>query len=194
MTQPRFNSLKRFSLGIGTVALLGIVGGIAWTFTPSYSVYHIQQALETHDYERFAKYVDMERVVGNAFDELGLKKQAKKEPPSSRDSLVRLLSKSIQTLSSEIRNVVSAGVEIAIEQTISDRSRALPKIPTFAVVGAVFAEKTEDGLRSSPIPLKNGEKIEIKMDKSAEGVWRVVEVTNIQALLDQLKQRYVEKK
>lgn len=194
MTQPRFNSLKRFFIGIGLVTLLLIVGGIAWTFTPSYSVYHIQQALETHDYERFARYVDIERVVGNTFDELGLKKQAKKEPPSSRDSLVRLLRKGIQSLSGEIRNIASAGVEIAVEQTITDRNRDLPEIPTLAVVGALFAEKTEDGLRSSPIPLKNGEKIEIKMDKSAEGVWRVVEVTNIQALLDQLKQRYVEKK
>ena len=194
MTQPSF--LKRFFISIGIMTLLLIAGGIAWTFSPSYSVYHIQQALEDHDYERFARYVDMERVVGNAFDELGLKKPSKqkKEPPRSGDSLATLLRRGIQSLSGEIRNVVSAGVEIAVEQTIVDRNRELPQIPTFAVVGAIFARQTQDGLRSSSIPLKNGEEIEIKMDKSVEGVWQVVEVTNIQALLDQLKRRYVDKK
>src|SRR5688500_5886403 len=31
--------------------VLGVGGGYAWTFTPSYSLYCLKHALETHDYE-----------------------------------------------------------------------------------------------------------------------------------------------
>ena len=77
-----------------------------------------------------------------------------------------------------------------VEQAITDRNRTLPEIPTLAIIGAIFAGETQDGMRRFPIPIKNGEEIEVNMRKSDEGVWRVVEVTNVEALLAQLKKRY----
>ncbi len=183
---------NKFILGAGACVVLVLVSYIAWMSAPSYSLYQIQQALETHDYGRFARYVDVESVAGNAFDELGQFKQHKEDKPSAGDALVDLLRKGLKSLSGEIRNVVSAGADIVVEQVITDRNRSLPEIPTWVIIGAVFAGETQDGMRRFPVPIKNGEEIEVTMRKSDEGVWRVVEVSNVEALIAQLKERYVD--
>lgn len=164
--------------------------GLAWTFTPSYSLYHIQRALETHDYERFARYVDIDSVVGHAVDELGLK-SPQPDRAVDGDSLADLVRQGLQILSGEIRGLVSAGVGFVIEQAIRDQSRPLPDIPTLAILGAIFVGDTQDGVRHFSIPIQDGEQIEVSMHKSDEGVWRVVEVANVKALLAQLKERYL---
>lgn len=179
-----------FILSAGGGVVLVLVSYLAWTFTPSYALYQIKQALETHDYERFAEYVDVESVAGKAFDELGQFKKQKEEKPSGGDSLADLLRKGLKSLSSEIRNVVSAGADIVVEQAITDRNRTLPEIPTLAIIGAIFAGETKDGTRHFPIRIKHGEEIEVKVRKSDQGVWRVVEVTNVETLLAQLKEHY----
>ena len=196
MEQPSIRSkpwwLNTYILGAGAGVVLILVSCIAWTFTPSYSLYQIKQALETHDYARFAEYVDVESVAGNAFDELGQFKQQeeKEEQPSSGGSLADLLRQGLKSLSGEIRNVVSAGADIVVEQVITDRNRELPEIPTLAIIGAIFAGETQDGLRRFPVPIKDGKEIEVNMRESDEGVWRVVEVTNVETLIAQLKKRY----
>ena len=192
-TQSRQSSkpwwFNKFILGAGVGVAFVIVSCIAWTFTPAYSLYQIKQALETHDYARFAEYVDVESVAGNAFDELGQFKQQKEDKPSSGGSLADLLRQGLKSLSGEIRNVVSAGADIVVEQVITDRNRDLPEIPTLAIIGAIFAGETKDGMRHFPVPIKNGEEIEVNMRESDEGVWRVIEVTNVKALIAQLKKR-----
>lgn len=177
-------------LGAGAGLVLIFVGYIAWTSTPSYSLYQIKRALETHDYARFADYVDVKSVAGKAFDELGQFKQQKEDKPSSGGSLADLLRQGFKSLSGEIRNIVSAGADIVVEQVIIDRSRELPEIPTLAIIGAIFTGETQDGVRRFPISIKDDEKIEVNMRKSDEGVWRVLEVTNVETLIAQLKKRY----
>ena len=182
---------KRLLISAISFVVFVLLGGLAWTFTPSYSLYHIQQALETHDYERFARYVDVDSVVGHAVDELGLK------PPQHTgavggDSLADIVRQGLQVLSGELRGLVSAGASFVLEQAIRDRSRALPDIPTLAVLGAIFVGDTQDGVRHFPIPIQDGEQIEVSMRKSDEGVWRVVEVANVKGLLAQLKERYLD--
>lgn len=192
-TQPKPWWFNKFILGAGASVVLILVSCIVWTFTPSYSLYQVKQALETHDYQRFAEYVDVESVAGKAFDELGefkQPKQEKKDKPSSGGSLADLLRQGLKSLSGELRNVVSAGADIVVEQVITDRNQELPEIPTLAIIGAIFAGETQDGLRRFPVPIKDGEEIEVNMRKSDEGVWRVVEVTNVETLIAQLKKRY----
>lgn len=177
-------------LAAGAGVLVILVSYTAWTFTPSYSLYQIKQALETHDYLRFTEYVMVESVVGNAFDELGKFKQPEEDRASSGASLADRLREGLKSLSGEIRNVVLAGAEIVVEQVITDRSRELPEIPTLAIIGAIFTGETQDGLRRFPVPIKDDEEIEVNMRKSDEGVWRVVEVTNVAILIAQLQKRY----
>ena len=200
MEQPSIQSgqsskpwwLNTYILGAAAGVVLILVSCIAWTFTPSYSLYQIKEALETHDYARFAEYVDVESVAGNAFDELGQLKQQQEDKPSSGGggSLADLLRQGLKSLSGEIRNVVSAGADIVVEQVITDRNRDLPEIPTLAIIGAIFAGETQDGMRRFPVPIKDGEEIEVNMRESDDGVWRVVEVTNVETLIAQLKKRY----
>ncbi len=169
---------------LGGCLALALAAGLAWTFTPSYAVYHIRRALETHDYERFARYVDVDSVVGHALDELGL------SSPPDRDggggSLADLLRQGLQSLGAELRGLVSDGAGFVVEQAVRDQSRQLPAIPTVAILGALFAGETRDGIRRFPIRLQNGEQIEIRMQKSDQGVWRVVAVTNVKGLLAEL--------
>src|SRR5437879_3548703 len=61
--------LRRLMIGGGIVVLLVAGLSYAWTFTPSYSVYRIRQALETHDYDLFTQYVDVNSVLDHALDE-----------------------------------------------------------------------------------------------------------------------------
>lgn len=182
---------NRLVVGLGVIIVFVLVGGLAWTFTPSYSLYHIQRALDTHDYERFARYVDIDSVINHAADELGLKPPEPDEPVGG-GSLADLVRQGLQALSDEFRSLVSAGTALVVEQVIRDRSRPLPAIPTLAIIGAIFVGETRDGARLFVIPLQGGEELEVSLRKSDAGVWRVVAVGNLTGLLAQLKDRYLD--
>lgn len=175
---------KRHIAILGGCLALALAAGLAWTCTPSYALYHIRRALETHDYERFARHVDVDRVVGHALDELGL--SSLPDGAGGGDSLAGLLRQGLEVLGSEVRGLISAGTGFVVEQAVRDQSRQLPAIPTVAILGALFAGKTRDGIRRFPVRLQNGEQIEVLMQKSDQGVWRIVAVTNVKGLLAQL--------
>ena len=67
---------RRFLRWLGVLVLLISSAGYAWTFTPSYSLYHIRQALLTHDYTTFSYYVDVDSVLDHALGEITGKNQA----------------------------------------------------------------------------------------------------------------------
>lgn len=53
------------------VLLVGVAGGYwYYTTTPTWSVKQIERAVREHDAERFETYVDLDAVLGNAFDQL----------------------------------------------------------------------------------------------------------------------------
>ena len=126
----RMKSLRAIVL----CTLLGLGGVYAWMQTPSYSVYHIQQALKTRNYETFTQYVDIDSVI-------------------------------------------------AIQQTFQNSDLTLPQIPTIALIGTVVGGETREDIRYFSVPLDSGEEIEIGLRYTPAGWWRVVRVTNVQALL-----------
>ncbi len=57
------------------VLIAAVIGGSIWYFlcytrTPAYAVKELQQAMEQRDAERFRNYVDLESVIGFAYDDL----------------------------------------------------------------------------------------------------------------------------
>ena len=191
MEQPtQIPQSPRRGVVLGGCLAFVLAAGLAWTFTPSYALYHIRRALETHDYERFAHYVDVDRVVGAALDELGLSSPL--DEASDEDSLADIFRQGLQALGTEVRGLVSAGVGFMIKQAVQDQSRQLPAIPTVAILGAIFAGEAQDSTRRFSVHLQNGQQIGVRMQKSAQGVWRVVAVTNIKGLLAQLKERWLD--
>jgi hypothetical protein len=167
--------------------LLLVGGGYIWTFTPSYSVYHIKRALETHDYPRFSRYVDVASILDHALEEFENPKPKGTEELASRDSLAEILRGGLKSLNREIREVIKAGMEIAVEQAITDRTRSLPQIPIAAVVGALMLAQTNEDQASLPIKLKKGEQIKMRLQWTSTRLWRVVEIENLPTLLPVLQ-------
>jgi hypothetical protein len=81
-------------------------------------------------------------------------------------------------------------LEIVVEQTVKDREHPLPEIPAFAVVAALWQGHAEGDTLSFPVKVKKGQQIGVKTRQTPEGLWRVVEVANLRALLPTLKARH----
>ncbi len=176
----RMKSLRPIVLGV----LLGLGGVYAWMQTPSYSVYHIQQALKARNYETFTHYVDIDSVVGHALEDLG---QSVPDVPQQQDappgSLAGLLHKGLESLTRDVQDLAKAGVTFAVQQAFQNLDLALPQIPTVALIGTVIGGETREDVRYFSVPLDSGEEIEIGLRYTSEGRWRVVRVTNVQALM-----------
>ncbi len=187
--------LRPFLVG-GGLAVLVLVGlGYAWTFTPSYSLYYIRQALETHDYPLFIQYVDVDSVLDHAIDDFT--SQEKKDPDELplRGALGKMLRKGLlKDFAEGARSVVKAGLEIAVEQAVKNPESQLPEIPASAVLAALWTGRTDGDTVRFPIKVKKGERIEVQARQTPEGRWRVVEVENLPALLPALKARLASKR
>lgn len=180
--------LRRFFIGLSVIALVLVGVGYAWTFTPSYSLYRIRHALLDHDYATFSYYVDVESVLDHAFHEVTVGNQTEGKDIKPRGALAKLFKKGIlKEFAQEAHEVMKAGAAIALEQVIRDRERPLPEIPAFAVVAALWVGKTEGDSVSFPVKIKKGKQIEIRARQDTTGLWRVVEITDLPALLPALR-------
>lgn len=183
-----YGGLRRFFIRLSGVALALAGVGYAWTFTPSYSLYRIRQALLEHDYATFSYYVDVESVLDHAFHEITVGAQTEDKDGEPRGALAKLFKKGIlKEFAQEAREVMKTGAAIALEQVVRDQQRPLPEIPAFAVVAALWVGKTEGDSVSFPIKMKKGRQIEIRARQDATGLWRVVEISNLPALLPALR-------
>jgi hypothetical protein len=170
--------------------VLAGVGGYAWTFSPSYSLYCVKQALDTHDYETFSRYVDVDSVLDHALDELGSAESGEGEKPRLKGFLGKLAGKGLfKFLAGDAREVTKAGLSIAIEQAVKDRDRPLPRIPLFAVPAALWLGRAEGELVVFPVQLKKEQLVKVKMRRTSPEPWRVVAVTNLKVLLPALQRK-----
>lgn len=186
----------RVVIGISIFALLLVGVGYGWTFTPSYSVYRIKRALEAHDYDTFSRYVDVDSVLDHALDEFAGNEEKETDEPAPRGFLGKALRKGfLKNFARDARPVVKAGLHIVVEQTVRNRDHALPQIPLAAVFGALVHRRTTDGdTVSFPIKIKKGERIQVKARQTPEGLWQVVEVSDLSVLLSTLKSRQLGEK
>jgi hypothetical protein len=167
------------------ILLLVAAAAYAWTFTPSYTLYQIKRALETHDYPTFARYVDVESVADHALDEfMGANMQHSQEQ-TSKDPLGGIFQRGfLKDLVRDVRPMLKAGLEIAVEQGVRDQSRSLPRIPAVAVIGALWYGFTYRDIASFPVKIKRSEQIiEVKARRTSQWLWRVEEISNLSALL-----------
>lgn len=163
-------------------------GGYAWLQTPSYSMYQIQQSLKTRDFETFRRYVDIDSIVSHVLSEVGADVFSGTRQPSSpaQDGLAGVLERGLQRLVENVHDIAQATAQFALQRAFEDPDQRLPDIPTLAVVGALLAGETRDGVRYLPVTLDSGKKIEIGLRATPAGVWQVVRVTPVKALLNEL--------
>jgi hypothetical protein len=194
-SSPLRSRLRHFLLGGGVVVLLVAGLAYAWTFTPSYSLYWIRQALETHDYALFMQYVDVDSVLDHAIDDFAT--QGKTDPNEFplRGTLGKLLRKGpLKDFAEGARAVVKAGLDIAVEQAVKNPESQLPEIPASALLAALWVGRADEDTVRFPIKVKKGERIEVRARQTPEGRWQVVEVENLPALLPTLKSRFAAKR
>lgn len=189
MTQQ---GLRRLLVGSSLVLLVVAGAGYAWTFTPSYSLYRIKQALKAHDYDAFSRYVDTDSVLDHALEEfMDNKDKGVEEEYTPRGPLAKALRKGfLKNFARSAREVLKAAVEIAVEQAVKNRKDSPPEIPTAAVLGALWYRRADDGTASFPVKVKKGQQIEVQARQTPAGLWRVVAVSNLSALLPSLKPRH----
>jgi hypothetical protein len=184
------NRIHRILISGGITLLVLIGAGYAWTRTPSYSLYRIKQALEAHDYATFSQYVDVDSVLDHALTEFADDVQAKATESHPHGPLAKAFRKGfLKRFAHEAGEIAKAGLGMAVEQAIKDPDRQLPEIPAFAIVGALWQGRTEGDMVSFPVKVKKRGQIEVKMQRSSGGVWRVVEVENLPVLVPALKSR-----
>src|SRR5262249_20827874 len=180
----------RRPLMIGAGIVLLVAGlSYAWTFTPSYSVYRIRQALETHDYDLFTQYVDVNSVLDHALDEFIHSGPDDSEESPIQGPLAKALRNKglLKGLAGRVRSVTKAGLEFIVEQSVKNPENQLPEIPASALVAALWVGRADGDLVRFPIKVKKGDRIEVKARRTPQGRWRVVEVENLTALWPALK-------
>jgi len=186
---------RHLLIGSGIVVLLLAGLGYAWTFTPSYSLYWIRQALETHDYVLFTQYVDVDSVLDHAIDDFTGQGKTDPDELPLRGTLGKMLRKGLlKDFADGARAVVKAGLDIAVEQAVKNPDSQLPEIPASALLAALWVGRAEGDTVRFPIKVKKGDRIEVRARQTPEGRWRVVEVENLPALLPTLKSRLASKR
>jgi hypothetical protein len=184
---------RRGGIWLGILALLIGAAGYAWTFTPSYSLYRIRQALLAHDYATFSYYVDVDSVLTHAFDEVAESEPREGEEAKPRGALAKLFNKGIlKDFARDAREVLKAGTEIAVEQAIRNQDHPLPEIPAFAVAAALWTGKTEGDSVTFPVKVKRDKYLDIRARQDETGLWRVVEITNLPVLLPSLRRHHTK--
>jgi len=189
MTDTVKVSVRWLCVAIGLLIVGLVCGGsfFLWRTSPGYSVYRIKQALETHDYELLSYYVAVDQVLDHTLDELG-NGQLDEEDIALGGFLGKLMRKGFfKLLSGEAREVTKAGLSLFIEQAVKDRNRLPPQIPVVApMVAWWFAQRDGDTARLT-FETKKSKSIDVMMQRTPEGVWRVVAVSNLQVFLPKLK-------
>lgn len=173
-------------------ALFGILVFSAWVGTPSYTLYKVKRAVDTQDLETFRRYVDLDSVLDHALREVGGKffDQKKTESPKERSprrpSRKGLLKDLFKRFAPEIKGLVRDETRRMVEQAVA-QPREKPIIPYPALVAAMWQVRREGEQASLPVKTRAGAIVEVKMCQAPEGYWRVVEVTNVKALLAEIK-------
>lgn len=187
-----FARYQRWILALVGGALCGVLAYSAWVRTPSYTLYRVKRAIDTRDLETFRRYVDLDSVLDHALREVGgkffdQKKAGSPEGKSSqRPSRKGLLKDLFKRFAPEIKELLRDEARRVVEQAIV-QPREKPSIPYPVLVAAAWQVRREGEQASLPVKTKGGAIVEVRMRRVPEGYWRVAEVTNVKALLTEIR-------
>jgi hypothetical protein len=180
---------SRTAIGLVIFALVLVGGFFLWRSSPGYSVYRIKQALETHDYALFSRYVDVDKVLDHTLDELGNSPDAEGMGDVPLGGLLgKLMRKGLsKLLAGEAREVTKAGLSMFVEQAVKDRDRLPPRIPAIAPLAAWWSARRDGDTARLTFEGRKNKPVDVTMQRTPDGVWRVVSVSNLQVFLPKLK-------
>jgi hypothetical protein len=144
--------------------------------SPSWAVLRMKQAIDAHDGDEAAKYVDFESVVKKAGYEM-VQKQGATDPLSAM-----LGNAAIDMLTKPMAQMARAW---AI-QKVDDGAREV-QMPGAAVAGSLVLLHRNGDTAYTDFKDNKGQEWEIHLARGDDGYWRVTEVKNIGQLLQRLQ-------
>ena len=177
--------MTRFALRHWTaIAVLIVVAGWALFYlptTPSYTVFELQQAISARNGEAAASYVDFQKVVQNAGQEMV---QDDSAPDSSASGVInQFIGRGMVDLFSG--PMASLAQQWAVRKVDSGAKEV--QMPPAAVAGAILMMHHSGDSAYTRWTDHKGQVWEVRMARE-DGVWKIVQVKNVKQLLEKLQQ------
>ena len=144
--------------------------------SPSFAVFQLKRAIDAHDGEAAARYVNFESVVKQAGYEMV---QQKANDPLSQFVGQGAVDLFLKPLAQATRSYLVKDVDDGDKNV---------QMPPAAVIGAIILMHRDDGIAYTKFTDNKNRQWEVRMARDQFGVWQVTEVKNIQQLLDQIQQ------
>jgi hypothetical protein len=172
-------------LALIVLLLVGSAGGYwYYTTTPTYSVKQIERAIREHDAQRFETYVDLDAVLGSAFDQLMSAERESGDTDGTWGEVGRVLGAAllkpqlVARFKRRILDDITAGRTPA-SQTISSR-------PVFAGIDHV----RRDGVVAQVgLNVRDGARayvLEVRMLRRGSH-WQAIAIENLAQIVEQYK-------
>lgn len=154
--------------------------------TPSYAIFRLKQAIDAHEGDTAANYVDFQKVVQNAGHEM-----VQGDNGSGGDSGSNLLGQLIGRAAVDLFSGPMAALlrQWSIQQ-VNDGAQQV-QMPGVAVAGAIILLHRDGDNAYTRWTDRKGQVWEVELTREPGG-WRVTEVKNIRQLLEKLR-RHEEK-
>jgi len=161
------------------ILILAAVAGWALFYvpnSPSWAVLRMKQAIDAHDGDGAARYVDFESVVKHAGYEM-VQKQGGTDPLSTM-----IGNAAIDMLSKPMAQVTRAWAV----QKVNDGAREV-QMPGAAVAGAIVVLHRNGDTAATDFTDNKGQRWRIHLARGDDGYWRVTEIEDVEQLLQKLQ-------
>lgn len=182
--------MKWGCLLVGLVALACAVVLVAaggfwyYTTTPTYAIGRIEKAVRDHDAALFEKHVDLEAVLGRAFDQVLAPGSNEGQHSGGWGDLGRVLGATL--LKPQVVGKLKQQVLADVEAGRMPAAESLSTRPTFEGLDSV----RRDGAQAlATLRVRDGERlllVEVRM-RERGGTWQVIEIANLRQLVAQYK-------
>jgi hypothetical protein len=162
-------------------AILILAAVAAWAIfylpgTPSWAIFQLKQAVDARDGAGAARFVDFQKVVINAGDEMV------SDQSGSGNVVTEFLGKGAVQLFS---GPMAALLESWAEKKVDDGARQV-QMPALAVAGAILMLHRDGDSAYTRWQDNKGKVWEVRMAHE-QGQWKIVQVKNVKQLLDRLQ-------
>lgn len=150
---------------------------LSWTYvrtTPQYSLFKVYQAVSTRDYQTFAKYVDVDRIVDTY---IAQKFKDDDTEQSSDNILLQLRATLMNALQKNLKPAAANTTKIVIKKGVESGTLFALYKPHTVFMMLITAKVTEvDDVARVEIKEKDKQTATLKMRKLQDH-WQVYEVT-----------------
>ena len=162
-----------------SILVLAAVAGWALFYlpnSPSWAMLRMKQAIDAHDGDEAAKYVDFESVVKHAGEEM-VQKQGATDPLSAMlgNAVVGVLTKPMAQIA-----------KAWAVQKVDDGAHEV-QMPGVAVAGSLVLLHRSGDTASTDFTDNKGQRWRIHLTRGDDGYWRVTEIEDVAQLLQKLQ-------